>query len=454
MEIEESSLYREVARIIGDTAKPVLYTWRAEIYANGSTVPVIPLKILNIDTIQDYEENFADVMFVDIEISAGDFTVDVYPFQANLDILLYREPLQEASDVKDPDGARQVERYTAVLDDPGNLIMESNSSMAPDKEALNLSNTFTIRFQLINKAVEQLRVITVGGTFRNTTVEDVLKYVLTRESANIKVDLKRMPQGVDMVESPNKKKRDHVIVPQGTKLTDLPDYLQNNMGVYSSGMGAYYHQDHWFIYPCYDATRFKDSNKTLTIINIPRNRFPGAERTYLEVGNAVTILATGETKFRDNSELMQNNLGNGVRFADANNFMPGLATTSEDNKATARRSDNNNEFVATPRANGMNNVQMARQAVTANPYVQFSDLSKRQGGVFSLIWENSNPRLVFPGMPVKIMYLDNGIIKELYGAMLKAHHSVQLPGQSITAVRHVSNSVLVVFCAVKTKDQQ
>jgi hypothetical protein len=61
------------------------------------------------------------------------------------------------------------------------------------------------------------------------------------------------------------------------------------------------------------------------------------------------------------------------------------------------------------------------------------------------VWENSQPDLIYPGMQVKILYMEDGEVKELFGVALKAHHYIQLRGQGATATRYICQSAVAVF---------
>jgi hypothetical protein len=182
----------------------------------------------------------------------------------------------------------------------------------------------------------------------------------------------------------------------------------------------------------------------LTIINIPPRRLPGIERTYRKDGDNLVVITTGDTKFSDLSNLAQLNSGNGVRFADASKMVDDFVTV-KGNKAVAQRGKTNTEVVTDTRPNGINYVTTALRQINANPYVEFSALAARQGSGISLVWENADRNLLYPGMPTKVMYLDGGAIKELEGVLLGVHEYTSLRDQGPTADRHVSIVTLSVF---------
>lgn len=446
MEFADSSLYREVEVITQSETKPVHYTWTAEIHVGQDTYPV--LKVMSIDMQDDFEMKYATEIIGRMALLGGVYSKWIYPSKDNLELTLYRVPLLEASDVNNTEAQIESERYRVTIVDTGNPIVEGNGANVATEDILNLTNIFEVDMQLVNKAVEQLRMIGIGGVYRNTTTEQVIKGVLTSESKKIDVEGIRIPQGVDMVKGSNQNIRDHIIIPHGTKLVDLPAYIHHKCGgVYSAGLGYYLSGDFWYIYPCFDSTRFNEEENTLTVINVPKNKLPETERSYRQDGSNLVILATGDVKLRDDTEARQLNEGNGVRFADANNFM-GDFTQVKDNKAYVSRGTNNSEFVSKERKTGLNNVPVSGNAITANPYVERSKLAKRQGSVMGLVWENSNPKLLYPGMQVKILYLSGDEIKELYGTLLKAHHYVQLKGVGYSDIRYTTRTVMSVFISV------
>lgn len=450
MEIEESSLWREVRTIVDGDVKPVHYTWSADIHANGETHKA--LKVLSVDLSEDYEMKFGDEIMVKLAISGGTYAKRIYPYQGEIEITLYRSPLRETSDVHDEEENTQAERYSATLVDTGSIVVEGSGENAVSEESLNLTNIIEADFQLINKALQQLRVVVVGGIFRNTTVENVIKGVLTAESKKVEVEGVRMPQGVDMIPASNQNRRDHIVIPHGTRLVDVPEYVHRKCGgVYSAGLGYYLRGDYWYIYPCYDVTRFAKAARTLTVINVPKNKMPQVERTYRQNGNNLVVLATGDTKFSDDSEVQQLNKGNGVRFSDANQFMTGFVKT-KDNKTVASRGANNSEFSAFARKDGIAVVPFSPRPINANPFVEFSAVARREGGVFAFVWENSLPSLIFPGMVAKVLFLDDEDLQEAYGVILKAHHYTQTRGQGMTETRYVTSTMLSIFVNITDQD--
>lgn len=445
MDIENSAIYNEVQKVITDRAKPVHFNYAAVLHPNAIGGEYHAMKVLSIDLIRDYESEYADGVLIELVIAKGVYAKYIYPNQGNLDITLRKTPLIEAGSNTDIQNRVQTERFTAILDDTGDPAMEGGAFASVSTTTLDLSPPVTVRFQLINKAMEKLRSVQLGGIFRNVKVGDLLKLMLTEGSSSIQLESSQQVRGVNMIAANNQQVRDHVIVPQGTKLVELPHFMQNDGGgVYSAGMGYYFQDNYWYVYPCFDTTRFNSVPETVTIVVIPPNKLPHIERTYRQTGDNLIILATGEVRFRDNTEVNQMNQGNGIRFANSDRFMDDFSTTVN-NKTVANRGNTASEFMMEERGNGANFAPMSANAITANPYREYSRLAKRTGGVVGISWQNSNPALVRPGVPVKILYLSDGEVKEKKGVFLKAHHYTSMAGQGLTDSRYLTNSVLSVF---------
>jgi hypothetical protein len=444
MEIEQSSLYREIQNIISAGAKPVHYSWSAQIHANGQTYNA--LKVVSIDILRDYEGNYSDSIIAEMWVPMGTFWKKIYPYMDAVEVTLVKYPLLEVGDSANGTQPLESERYIALLHQQGSPYIENTGMNEASEDALNLTDLLFIKVELINQTLNQLRMVSASpGIIRNTTVEKALRAVMSKESQTAIVDQARQIKGVDMVPANNQTVRDHIVIPQGTPLVHIPQWIHEKCGgVYSAGFGYYLQQDWWYIYPLFDPTRSNQQSPALTIINVPKNKFPGVERTYRQDGDNIVLLSTGDVKFKDDSNSQQLNYGNGARWADANKVVDGFVTT-KNNEAVASRGATNTEVVTAERANGYNNVPVSSNPINANPFVEYSKLARRNGSLLALSWENSNPALIRPGMLVMVLYLDGDTIATIYGVMLKAHHHVRMQGQGMTSTRHVTDSMLSVF---------
>ena len=440
MDIQHTSLWPEVQKIIANDVN-VLFFWSAIIHVNGTDYK--PQILIENDFIRDFANNNADAISLKLKLPFGLWAKVIYPNRTNLEITLIKTPMQNTAGGLDRTRPVPMQRMAASLVLEGLTPPTGGDIDRITQDILDLRDAADVNFQLFSKTIQSIRMVTVGGIFRNCTNTDVIKGLLAGESNKINIDTGKLITNVDMVTANNTTKRDHVIIPHGTRLMDVPGFLQDKVGgVYNGGINSYIQNKTWYVYPLFDTTRINTCNKILTIIKVPRTLLNGLEVTYRQDGNSLFILATSDAVFQDDGGTNFLNRGNGVRFADAVPFMTNIIQAI-DNKAIAKRASIMNEFVSVSLPN--NNVQTSDRKINANPYREYSKLAASRGGYYQFVWDNSDISLLYPGMMVKILYLSGNNVKELDGTLIQAHSNTGLAGKTITATRHNTNSGITVF---------
>lgn len=444
MEIEETPIYQEIKEIIDEGPKPIAFYYKAKVHTPEGDYEV--MKVIDTQITRDYIANAGDEIRTTLLIPLGLWAKLIFPYRTELEITLIKAPLQEVGDEAELDETIESKRYIATPNPDNMPVIDGRDINKLTASELDLKDIFQIEFQLHDRVAYQLRLITCGGVFRRVTGEQVVKYLLATESSkHTKSDDAASFQGVDFIECNNKDKREHLVIPHGTNLVDLPVYIQKNAGgLYSTGVGCYYQNRYWFVYPLWDTQRYDKATKTLKIIKVPVVRYTGIERTYREEGDTTYILATSNSEISDDSYTNFAMSGNGTRFADSRQFIRNFVDI-KDNKAIASRGKSNHEFLFVDRGEERNAVYMSKKRISSNPYVQRSELAGKKGQLFVFVWENSNPDLVFPGIMCKIHYMNSDELMEINGVVLAANTSVRLAGVGITGKRHVTATTMVIF---------
>lgn len=442
MEIEDTPLFQEARDIMENGATQTNFGYRILIHY-GDKLTLAPLKTVSLNNLRDYAKSFTDVMTLTVVMGLGDYARLIYPNRANLQVSIQKLPQGEQSETGDEDAPVDTEIFSATLNDKDRSPTDGQGAEANDIETLNLTQLVDVDFQLYNKALEQVRIITVGNNFRANTVDSALRSILTKESQKANVGQERAVVGVDMVPVSNKDKHEQLTITHGTKLIDVPDLLQNRYGIYSAGLGTYIQNKYWFIFPLYDTTQFEDRQQTLTIIVLPKRKYSDMERTYRKTGDSLTVLMTGETAFKDDSGTQYLKDGNGARFNDAGKLMDTVSNNTG-NKAIISRKRNANEFTTDKRPDGIQHVPMAQTRITSNPFTVYSELAGRNGGLFKGVWQNADPKLLLPGMAVRIIYTDLGETKTLFG-VLHGTQSVSHAVGDIKSEKFTTQTVVYVF---------
>jgi hypothetical protein len=443
-DLETSPLYREVLLITQGGPTDSRFAISATLIVKSTGVKLPVLKVLSIDDNKDYVANYMPEMFIKFMLSAGEFANKVYPFINDLDLTITMYPIGEVSG-GNPNGKIVSKTYSAILIDTGDPHFQQTDSRPLTSVELDLSKILDLDFRLVSKTEEMLRGVQVGGIFRRVTTEKVLKAVFSTESAKIKVNNIELIKHVNVVETNNKEVREVINIPQTTPLVNLPMVLQHKCGgLYSADIGYFLHGDGWFVFPLFDTQRYGKEPDCVTIINIPKTKMPGTERTYRKNGDNITLLATGEIRFNNRVQENQAEHGTGVRFVNANDVMGGMGKTSN-NETKFSRNEGNNEFVSTKRTDGLNIAMAAKNKIQANQFTELSKLAARNGSIVTLQWENSNLNIIKPGTPVRLVYSDGRKLRTLKGCILKAHEYTQLLGTGMTQSRYGRNTVMTLF---------
>lgn len=423
MELEKSPIWADIRKIISDGPKQIRYTYTATIHTEKKDTTVLKIKM--IDIVRDYVNNIGDVSFIELLIPLGDYIKEIYPYRTNLELTLKRQALLESGDTVKEGTTIDEERFKAVfLPDENSQALASDYAKF-DQQSLNLLNIQTVKFQLINRALEALRIKTTGGIFKKVKIGDVIQSIMSTESGKILVDGKPAIDGIEMVTPDNTDVRRHVIIPQGTLISGVPTYCQEMMnGVYNAGIGTYlqtYNQKRlWFVFPLYSTIRFKENVNKAIFYGTPSHRYTAIERTYRKQGTSIYILATSNKKYSDEAETSYIDKGVGFRMTDARAMMKKPVEITEKGPV-GKRGNLNNEVSIKSRDDGLNFAPVSDRSISSNPYAQYSRVLQRKGGTLALIWENADIREIYPGMPCKYITMVEDKVKEFEGIVLFCH---------------------------------
>lgn len=446
-EIELTSLWLDIKKIFTSDAKKIKYEYYAVIHTVDEDWTVT--KVTTIDIERNYVENTGDVIWIEMEMLHGDYVKRFMPYVVNLELSLVKKELGETGNsVKNR--TVEYEKFKAVFPPDINKKVVAQEYNQYTKAELDMLGFVTVKLQLVNRSLEVLRTRMIQGVFSGTTHEDTMRSVISRSGKSVKVDGKQCIDVVDIVAPDNTDTHENILVPSNTRLVDLPTYLHSvQRGVYLGGLGSYIQRykdkNGWFIYPLYKANRFNEKVPKLVIYNVPRNRFPMVERTFVEDNNILYIAATAGKMFRDDAETSFMNSGVGFRMADANAMIKKPVKMESDGPVGARQ-NLNYEVAAADREDGINFATSGVRAVSSNPYIQYARILGKQGARLDIQWENSDHTKLYPGMPCKYVYLDGDKIKEITGVLLfnQTQTSIQgIGGQS--SVYH-SATLLTIFC--------
>jgi len=467
--VDDSVLYNDVIDIVtspysnvDDRYRPdKQYKYRLEMYVGDKAIEAI--KVLAVDIKRDFQNEFSQSMIVEAAVGLGTYTHEIFPNKQGLTAKLYRQLVLTASNGKVVSDAAEVcWEYQCIIVGEQSPAMVASTEATADKETGDRSDIVSIELQLIEQIVDEFRVVEVGGIFKDCTVKQVLELFFANVQnvdtppSNLTVsaddylewNVRNVVSGADIVDPDNIRTYDHILIPHGTRLVDLPNYLQKTYGVYKTGIGYFFQKTIWFIFPAYHTRRYEDEAQTLTIANIPANRMPGIEKTYkvrdpISHYGKVYMLATGEVVQKDHSERRQMNEGNAYYHVNADRIMDVFSTTSA-NVTTIVDEDHEVQAAVESRIH-TNFLKLSKDAITHNAFVENSRLSRQVGSHVQIRWENADIDQVYPGMPVLLLYILDGNVAKLYGTLQRIDQDSTAIEPGPTEHRHLRNAVITVW---------
>lgn len=444
MDLMQTPLGDEVMRIINSRQGRAGVYVDALIHTKFGDVNV--LRVLNHDVMRDYVAQYSDEITLVAVVPAGQMAYKVYPSRNELEITLMGTPMGLSSP-EESDIPETAQRFRAVLKKAGDPTLEANSRELLGEFSMDIQNFEIVEFQLFSKAMEQFAMRSCGGIYRKTKVADLVRTLLLQETGAVEVEDAYKPKGIDMVEPFDTQVRDHIVLPHGTMVYDAPGYIQKHAGgIYSAGLAYYYQDDYWYVFPPFDYKRFEEASRQLVIIQVPKNKLPGLDMSYMVEGSVVNVIATGEMLLDDTSDLQKRATGNGARFADASSFFE-KGVEVQGNKALMSRAKYNNEFISSKQKTEFNNVVVSPEKISANTMFQASRLASKEGVHIQLIWQNSNASLIRPGMQTKILYFKDGEVSQMNAVVIGTQVATGYEGKGLVSGRYNQNTALHLFAA-------
>lgn len=452
-DLQNTPLWREVQRIINEGPKDVHHRWECFVNANGKAYKCLYVNTHSV--MNNYLENFSDRITVTASIGEGTWQHDVVPYKDNLEITLIKKPMSTSPiPTEKTSSAIETYRFRAFLFDTGSQLLQSNLPNSESKETLDRIKIHTFEAQLINKTVEKIRLKQVGGIYRDVKGIALVRQLLTQHSQGVSDDNSNAINGVTSHAKASEILKRQIVIPDGTPLIHTSKsaiHLINQQcgGIFMYGFRYYYQKNQWYLFAPYDTTQYDQSNDSLTIINIPNNRLTQIDRTWRKTNTQLIILATSDVKANDMSNERQLNEGNGTRFMDSSKMMEQFADVNiEEGSAEVKGQEVLNEFILEERADSLKNVT-GQAKITSGYYLEYAELTRRNGALIQIKWENAKPGMIYPGMPTKFMYLVGDVPFEIYGSVVATQYQDQPMSEGVSDQKFGTNAAITIFTASK-----
>lgn len=446
-------LYQELKGILASPNESTTYRYRCEFIIGDLVIPMI--KILGIDRVNKYDTDWMDGIKVVGTLPLGTYNTDVYPNRKKVKVSLVREIIDTKANAPRKDRPTYTQLYDCTfLDTSSNVLMDA-SDVTANKALADRDHTTTIAIQLVESTVNQYRAAEVSGILRGCTVLDALRLLVTSntygedESLPEPITLEQYADGdyntvvgCDVIAPDNTRVYQTIVIPTGTKLIDLPDYLQLHYGVYNKGLGNYLYRGIVYVYPLFNYGRTSDTPRILTIGNFAENIAPGATSTWkLKPGGEVYIAATGATGHLDLSDWRELNEG----IVTYSKRVDTILDASVSVKNGVAYANIGNSLVFTDpydRLDLGSHVRLSTERQITNTYRQATKISANRTGMLLVEWESSNDELVYPGMPIRLLFAIGDNVREITGVLTSIDTQIKPVKEGLTDTYYVSHSSL------------
>jgi hypothetical protein len=448
MRFKDTSFYKEFMNIVNRGPTAIHFTEWVEFSIDDEIV--VPFKLLSVNKSRVYspypgKENarYTDKIVIAVKLGEGTIQKSIYPNKERVIATLFRKVIGESGD-STKDTTVSILRFRANILDGKSSVLESNTYYADDTDSMDEDNLGAVQFELLGLSTEQLRLMSIQTNFRDMQLKDILQGGLTLQAGSVDLPQEDVLIGVDVAQPNNVDTHAYVSVPVGTPVMQFPRHLQEQIGVYSAGIGHYIQNKIWYVYPEYNIKRFDQVQRRLTVLNIPKSDLPGVERTFVQDGGSLTVLATGEVQHIDDGEIQQLNSGNGVRLLKGDGVHNGFWKIVDD-QVVVDRKENIQEFFINERETGLNSAFFTKTIATSNLLHEQSKLARRMGTFVRFIWESADADLITPAMPCRFVFMNKEKLTELYGCVIAVDATSTAASGGIEARRYSQNASVLLF---------
>lgn len=412
-----------------------------------------PLFLGNIDFISDFEKSFCDHVNAEATVGAGMWLKVLYPARNHMRAYLKRFKATRQGGAEELDDAL-VLTFKPIFKQTEEAHDSVSETIGLSRTELDARHIVSLSIDLMDPSSEAVQSAPCGGNWRDVTAMDVLRYVYSNVCSQFTFEGEPLILYQRVSDGFNTQKRAFVQIQAGTLLTDLPLLLhQNHGGLWSTGAARYIKGDTWYFYPPYDTTRVNKEKHTLTIVRAPDRLYAGTPKTWLQDGDHIKIIASGDINIKDGTQEKFLQTGDGVRYGSSDAVLGGSWLELKGNKAIANRAKNMSEVRIEAPAYTDNRIVNSKQGFTDNTMFQLSALAGKKGNMVALTWNYADHTLIKPGMPCRILYERNKELTELNGVVVGMHAAVQTTQRASSEGTYLTTCALFIFCQLPDDPQ-
>ena len=397
--------------IIDITSRPVSFNKQTYELVLRNSEDDIRLNLL--DSIEwkcGFNLKIMDHLVLTTYMGAGDYAYDVFKHKDNLEITM---------NISRDGELYRSRTYKAILINMQNNTSGVNTNLS--RSDLNKTGMNRITFQLVEQEIEVIRTLKVSGIYKQTDVKSLLVSAFQDTISSVKIRKNKINPVLNIVTPDNTKFYDHIMIPTGTKLIDLPTFLHDtNYGIYKGDIGVYFkilpsgnnNILNAFIYPLYSREPSKDKRKELTIYYAPTQfaKFNKSNYTFNSDGLRLVASTLDIVEIKDNVLMSQ---GGAITSTDPDSFLMYGDKINGDKIDYDKDKVLNNLTYQTK--DGLVNERYVGNE--PNLYKHVSKVLSDSMDLVKISWKFSDHTLLIPGMFTKLYYQVGNDVKVMQGIL-------------------------------------
>lgn len=300
-----------------------------------------------------------------------------------------------------------VTEYVAIPLLDTDVRSEGAQSAHANVEGISEGSIQSYGFQLLEPTYAALRTIEISHLGLMGNMTSTISRVFSREMTAAGFTDQKDYQGLIM-ETPadNDINYSTISIPEGVRLTKFCSWLQESekYGVYSKGLGCFFKQKRWWVYRLWDLLKYDSHPQPIEIIRLPEDKAPTLQYTFFVNDNGLTILATGDAKQTDQSDIDRQNQGVGMRLVSPDLVGGEVGMHYNAGRAIRTRADSMSEFQTAERGSGTDYVPLNPvPSSNVNKYASYG--AATNGSFIELNWHCGDPGYLEPGAAIRYQFM-------------------------------------------------
>ncbi len=436
MSISRSPLRKNIANI---TSKPPKRAYKLTTTVHTTYGKLLVEHINSMDIIRDYVNSVSDKYVIKFGMFLGDYLKHILP----------SKDLMEA-DLTWKYGKEEVytRRYRVVLQLDANNKVNSEQFGIIHFEELNKKSMIEVTMELTDVSVEPLLVVKADSGIYNGAPKSILRALISSAIDKITIKDGDVVDFVSVIDPNVTSAHKEVLIKSNTLLQAMPTYINNKYGVYTSAIGTYIQRTiidnkdklGFYCYPMYNTYRLREKTLKLAIVVSNTMETDMVKTTYFKDDDTVRILASNVT-----SDLDHRSSTDTREYATrANNEDYFNVDRTSSANVVITKKDYSSAVNHQERKDKVSPVRYKQKDKNVNMTELISNMSSGFGDNVVVKWTNSNPWLLYPGMPVAILTATmEGTVKSRTGVLL-GNHTVATPVMREGKTFYVNTTVLML----------